>query len=83
MLTKEQKQHKSLGLTVIQRNLYLYYLNHKKKNKHAVCFVPKLFMQSTRMPDYLRAIQVLEEKNLIKVDRTADNYTAWIIKDPE
>jgi hypothetical protein len=71
------------NLTINQRNLYLYYLNHKKKNKHAVCFVPKMPMQSTRMQDYLRAIEALEEKKLITVDRSSDNYTGWIIQDPK
>jgi hypothetical protein len=71
------------NLTINQRNLYLYYLNHKKKNKNAVCFVPKMPMQSTRMQDYLRAIEALEEKKLITVDRSSDNYTGWIIRDPK
>lgn len=79
----QQSQQQQIRLTTNQRNLYLYYLNHKKKNKHAVCFVPKMPMQSTRMQNYLRAIEALEEKNLISVDRSADNYTGWIIRDPK
>ena len=39
-------------------------------------------MQSTRMQDYIRALEALEEKKVISVDRSAGNYTAWIIKDP-
>jgi hypothetical protein len=35
------------------------------------------------MQDYLRAIEALEEKKLITVDRSADNYTGWIIRDPK
>ena len=35
------------------------------------------------MADYMRTIASLEEKNLIRVDRTSDNYTGWIILDPK
>jgi len=73
----------ALCLTVNQRNLYLYFLHHKKKYKNAPCFVPKLPMQSTRMKDYLRAIEALEEKNLIRIDRSSPSYTNWIILDPK
>jgi len=72
-----------LSLSINQRNLYLYYLNHKKKHKNVPCFVPKIPVQGNGMADYMRAIQALEKKNLIRVDRTSDNYTGWIILDPK
>ena len=75
-------ENTELRMTINQRNLYFYYLNHKKKYGKTPCFVPKLPMQSTRMQDYIRALEALEEKKVISVDRSAGNYTAWIIKDP-
>ena len=72
-----------LTLSINQRNLYLYYLNHKKKYKHTPCFVPKISLQGNRTKDYLRALEVLEEKRLVSIDRTADNYTAWIMREPK
>lgn len=35
------------------------------------------------MSDYLKMIERLEELQLIRVDRTSDNYTGWIILDPQ
>jgi len=34
------------------------------------------------MTDYIKTLEKLEEMNLIRIDRTADNYTGWIILDP-
>lgn len=39
-------------------------------------------MQSSRLDSYIRAIAALEEKGLIRVDRSAQNYTGWIMLDP-
>jgi hypothetical protein len=72
-----------LSLSINQRNLYLYYLNHRKKHKNVPCFVPKIPVQGNRMADYMRTIESLEEKQLIRVDRSSDNYTGWIILDPK
>lgn len=47
------------------------------------CFVPKMPLQKTRTEDYITAIQRLEEYGLIRVDRRSDNYTGWIMLDPE
>lgn len=72
----------ALSLSINQRNLYFYFLNHRKKYKHAPCFVPKLSLQGNRTRDHLRALEALEEKKLVVIDRTAPNYTAWIMKEP-
>jgi len=72
-----------IKLTINQRNIWYYYLNHRKKHGDQPCFVPKMPLQSTRAEDYLIALQRLEEKGLIRVDRRADNYTGWIILDPK
>lgn len=82
--TKEQlKDQGTLRLTLNQRNLYFYYLNFRKKYGKQICFVPKMPMQSTRIKEYFRALEALEEKNLIRVDRSKVPYTRWIMLDPE
>lgn len=70
-------------LTINQRNLYAYLLHHKKKHRAAPCFVPRMPMHNSRLPDYLRAIEALEEKGLITVSRDALAYTGWIIDLPK
>jgi len=77
-----QVQNSIPSLSINQRNLYLYYLNHRKKHKNSPCFVPKVLVQGNRMTDYIKTLGKLEEMNLIRIDRTADNYTGWIILDP-
>jgi hypothetical protein len=70
------------GLTINQRNLYRYYLHHKAKHKNAPCFVPSLAHQGIRYREYIKALDALERKNLISLDRFSPNYTGWIMKDP-
>lgn len=77
-----QQKTQQPALTINQRNLYMYFLAHRKKHRRHPCFVPKLNMQNSRMADYLQALKKLEEYRLISVDRSAENYTAWIMKEP-
>ena len=72
-----------VGLRITQRNLYQYFLAHKKKYKNTPCYVPRLPMQNSRLDQYLQALVRLEEYGLISVDRSSDNYTGWIITDPK
>jgi hypothetical protein len=67
------------GLSINQRNLYCHFLAHQKRNKNAPCFVPKNFLVGNRLELYLNALEALEKKGLIRVDRSAANYTAWIM----
>ena len=39
-------------------------------------------MASNRTKEYYRALEVLEEKGLLRIDRTAENYTGWIMLEP-
>jgi hypothetical protein len=71
------------ALTINQRNLYTYFLNHKKKYGNTPCFVPKLPAQSSRLDQYLQALIKLEQYGLIRVDRSSDNYTGWIMLEPK
>jgi len=70
------------ALTINQRNLYTYFLNHSKKYGNTPCFVPKLPAQNSRLDQYLQALIKLEQYGLITVDRTSDNYTGWIMNKP-
>jgi len=70
---------KTLSLTINQRNLYMYFLAHCKNNQNTPCFVPKLPVQGNSKADYIRCIKACEEKGLFIVDRSADNYTGWIM----
>lgn len=83
MTNKQRGPYKQEALPINQRNLYAYVLYHKRKHRRAPCFVPRMPMQSSRLPDYLRAIEALEERGLIKVDRSAPVYTSWIISLPQ
>ena len=67
------------GLSINQRNLYCHFLAHQKRNKHAPCSVPKNFLVGNRIDMYLNALEALEKKGLIRVDRSAPNYTGWIM----
>jgi hypothetical protein len=71
------------SLTINQRNLYAYYLNHRKKYGNTPCFVPKLPAQSSRLEQYLQALVRLEEYGLVCVDRSSANYTGWIMLQPK
>jgi hypothetical protein len=67
------------GLSINQRNLYSYFLVHQKRNKNAPCFIPKSCLVGNRLETYLNALAALERKGLIRVDRSAPNYTDWIM----
>lgn len=82
--TKEQLANPpSLRLTVNQRNIYMYYLNFREKHGDQPCYVPPMPMQSSRIKEYFRALEALEEKKLLSVDRSNVPYTKWILNDPK
>jgi hypothetical protein len=43
------------------------------------CFVPKLPLAGSNLPLYLNALEALEAKGLISVDRSAPHYRGWIM----
>ena len=77
-----QLQNKLPALTINQRNLYNYYLSHRRKNGNTACFVPKCPCQNSRLDQYLQALIKLEQYGLIRVDRTSINYTGWLMLPP-
>ena len=77
-------------LTKNQRNLYRYYLAHVKRHPNTPCYVPRNPMTSmnnipgmTKLDAYIKIIDSLEKLKLISTDRSADNYTGWIILPPK
>ena len=71
------------SLTINQRNLYLYFLNHLRKHPRMPCYVPKAPLPSSRLEEHLVALQRLEERGLVRVDRRSQNYTGWIMFAPQ
>ena len=78
-----QVQNAVPTLSAGQRNLYRYYLAHIKRHPHTPCYVPKNSMTTNSTERYIKVIDSLEELNLISTDRTADNYTGWIMLPPK
>lgn len=72
-----------VGLSINQRNLYTYFLNHKKKYSNTPCYVPRCPGQQSRVEQYLNALIKLEQYGLIRVDRSSANYTGWVMLDPK
>lgn len=66
---------KGKGLTINQRNLYSYFLARKGRP----CLVPRMPLQSSRLPDYIRALAALEERSLIQVERKGSDYRNWTV----
>ena len=69
-------------LSTNQRNLYRYYLAHIKRHPKTPCYVPRNSMTTNDIRKYIKIIDSLENLNLIRTDRSADNYTGWIILPP-
>jgi hypothetical protein len=66
------------ALTSHQRNIYLYFLNHKEKNPGEPCYVPASPVAHGRLHQYLRALEKLEELHLVIVD-----VTIYTVSEPE
>jgi hypothetical protein len=45
--------------------------------------VPPIPVQNSRLHQYLRALEKLEELRLVTVDRESPLYTEWVIRDPD
>jgi hypothetical protein len=76
-------QAKYLGLHTNQRNIYNFYLHHRKKYKGAPCYLPTFASFAMREKDFRRALETLEELKLISIDRSSPYPTQWILSDPK
>ena len=65
-----------------QRNFMRYVWNHWEKYPHQPCFVPK-GMDAGPIKTYMNMLESLEQKKLIKINRTSKNYRQWTITKPE
>ena len=79
----ETKLNPPVALTINQRNLYTYFLNHRKKYKNTPCYVPRCSTQVSQLDQYLNALIKLEQYGLVTVDRSSVNYTGWIMTEPK
>lgn len=70
-------------LTTNQRHIYNHFLYHQKHHKHSPCFVPKATREANFRVAYLKALDKLEEMGLVSIDRSAENYTSWILLPPK
>ena len=70
------------GLTYHQRSIYLHFLNHKAKRTGQPCFLPKYAGRADKIINFFIALARLEERGLIVVDCTPDNYKEWTISGP-
>ena len=75
-------QEKPLALRINQRNIYSYFLHHREKYGNTPCFVPRCPSQNSRVEQYIKAVERLEEYGLIRIDKSGGHYTAWIMLDP-
>ena len=71
------------ALTITQRNIYSYFLNHFQKGRQQPCFVPLCTSRKRRQICHVKAVQELERKGFIRLDQTASHYTRWIMYPPE
>ena len=63
------------GLRIHHRNLISYLYAHTIKNPGVACRVPKA--ANNHKIIYIRAINYLEELEIITVDRVANDYFTW------
>lgn len=69
-----------LALPINQRNVYLYYLQHKKTKGDAPCLAPKSPLAANRLEQHLNAIRKLEERGFFKVRRGSEDYREWVLE---
>ena len=65
------------GLRIHHRNLITYLYNHTIKYPGVTCRVPKA--ANNHKIIYIKAINYLEELEIITVDRVASDYFTWTI----
>ena len=70
------------GLTVQQRYIYQYFLHHKGEGTGRPIPVPTYAGRADKIHKFFTALNRLEERGLIVVDRRASNYKEWTISGP-
>lgn len=67
-----------LSLRTNQRNVLRLVAQHEQRNPGEPCYLGKV--TASRVNVFLKAVNSLEQKQLIEIDRTSDNFRAWTIK---
>ena len=70
------------GLTYLQRSIYTYFLNHKAKRTGQPIKLPKYAGRADRIQDFFTALERLEDRGLVVIDRRPTNYKSWTISGP-
>lgn len=76
------KSHGNVALTTNERYIYCHFVHHYERKKTSPCFVPISPRKRYKIEHYLKALDKLEAKGLISIERVGPNYLDWIIKPP-
>lgn len=66
------------SLRTNQRNILRLVAQHEQRNPELPCYLGKV--TASRQNVFLKAVSSLEERQLVQIDRTSDNFRAWTIK---
>ena len=66
------------SLRTNQRNILRLVAQHEQRNPGEPCDLGR--MTASRVNVFLKAVNSLEEKELIEIERTGSNFQAWKIK---
>lgn len=68
----------SLSLRTNQRNILRLVAQHEQRYPEEPCYLGKV--TASRQNVFLKAVHSLEERQLVQIHRTSDNFRAWTIK---
>lgn len=66
------------NLRTNQRNLIRLVAQHEHRCPDEPCYLGKV--TASRQNVFLKAVASLEERKLVEIDRTSNNFRAWTIK---
>lgn len=66
------------NLRTNQRNVLRLVAQHEQRNPGQPCYLGKV--TASRANVFIKAVNSLEEKQLIEIERTGSNFQAWTIK---
>jgi hypothetical protein len=69
-----------LSLRTTQRNIYRQLLVHQRKYGDKPCPIQIHTSYGAKARDYLNALNALERKQLVVIDRIGKHYTQWTMK---
>lgn len=70
------------GLSLWQRYIYQHFLYHQSKRTGQPCLLPVYTGGADKVWQFLTALDKLEERGLIVVDRRSADYRRWTISGP-